>query len=146
MAVTSMPYATLLADLGAARHDFIADTDKVALLTNAYTPDLSAHVTFADVNGSEVSGSGYTAGGIALPSKTWSYNGTTGYQILGAGPISWTDLAVTTRYAVVYKDTGSAGTSRLIGLFDFGEDRVYAVEPFQMSFPSGVVALTAITG
>lgn len=144
MAVTATPYGVLLTDLGAAVHDFDSDTDKVALLTSSYTPNLDTHEDFADVNSFEVSGGGYTAGGVTLAGKTWSYNSTDNQATLDADPVDWTDLDVTAHYAVVYRSTGTAGTSKLIGLLDFGEDRVYAVEPFQLSFPSGVVRITAV--
>lgn len=143
MAFTSTIYEVFVLDLGAGVHNFTADTDKVALLTSAYTPDFTGHTTFADVSAAEVTGNGYTAGGQTLNGKTWTFNAGPGDTVLGASAVSWTDLAVTTRYAVLYKSTGTAGTSRLISLFDFGEDRVYATEPFQLSFPSGVVALHA---
>lgn len=141
MAITAVPYGAFLTDLGAAVHTFSTDTDKVALLTSAYTPNYATHVSFADVSAAEVVGAGYTAGGNTLTGKTYTYNSTTKVATLAASPSSWTGLAVTTRYAVVYRF--GAGTSRLIGLLDFGADRVYATEPFQLSFPNGVVTLTS---
>lgn len=43
---------------------------KMALLTSSYTPNLSTHVHLSDVNANETSGTGYTAGGVALASPT----------------------------------------------------------------------------
>lgn len=53
--------------------DYLSDTIKAALLTNAHTPNFDTHETFDDVDGDEVSGTGYTAGGATLGSKTITY-------------------------------------------------------------------------
>ncbi|MEO8484164.1 MAG: hypothetical protein ABI634_18275 [Acidobacteriota bacterium] len=52
--------------------DFLSDTLKMALAGSGYTPDLDAHEVFSDVT-SEVTGTGYTAGGATLGSKTITY-------------------------------------------------------------------------
>lgn len=141
MAITATPYSAFPQDLGAAVHNFSADTDKIALLTSSYTPNLDGHVSFADVVSAEISGAGYTAGGIRLAGVTWTFDSVARISSLHADPVLWSGLAATTRYAVVYKSTGTNSTSRLIGLFDFGADRTYATEPFQLSFPNSVVRL-----
>jgi len=46
---------------------------KVALLVNTYTPDYDLHDYFNDVSANEASGTGYTAGGQALTTPTFSY-------------------------------------------------------------------------
>lgn len=144
MAVSSTPYSIFLIDLGTAVHDFANDTDKVALLSNDYEPSFDSHIAFSDVNSFEVAGDGYDAGGIELPDKTWTYDDDENEARLNAGAITWTDLAVTTRYAVIYKDTGDPAGSSLIALYDFGEERTYSTEPFQLSFPSGVITVAAL--
>lgn len=71
--------------------DYLTDTIKAALLTNSHTPDLDAHEVFSQVSAQEVSGAGYTAGGVALGSKTITYTAAN----------SWgTARANTTAYAV----------------------------------------------
>lgn len=141
MAITALPYGVFLTDLGSGVHTFGTDTDKVALLTSSYSPNYTTDTSYANVSANEVTGGGYTAGGVALTSVTWTGTGNT--ATLGAAAASWTGLAVTCRYAAVYKSTGTASTSKLIGLLDFGQDRVYDSEPFQLSFPSGVVTISA---
>lgn len=122
MAITATAYTAFLNDLGLGVHNFSADTDKVALLSNSYTPNLAAHAVFADVSPAQVAGAGYTAGGVTLSNKTWSGG------VLNADPVNWASISVTCRYAVIYKSTGP-----LIGLIDFGADRTYSAEPFQLS-------------
>lgn len=43
-------------------------TLKAMFVTDAYVPDVDAHATITDVQSFEVSGAGYTAGGVAIPS------------------------------------------------------------------------------
>jgi hypothetical protein len=143
MAVTATPYGQFLQDLLAGVHNVSTDTDKVALLTSAYTPDFDANASFADVSANEVSGSGYTAGGIALANKAIAYNTSTNVVSVNADAVSWTGLAVTTRYAVIYRSSNTNANSKLIGLIDFGADRTYDTETFQLSFPNGVVNVSA---
>lgn len=54
---------------GAPNVDWLSDDIRVALVTNAYTPDLAAHDFWNDVVANEASGTGYTANGLALASK-----------------------------------------------------------------------------
>jgi hypothetical protein len=58
----------LLADSYAI--DFLSDTIKIALATNAYTPNLDTHKVFSDITNEVAGGGGYTSGGNALASKT----------------------------------------------------------------------------
>lgn len=45
------------------------DTIKMALVTS-YTPNLTTHVHWSDVSGTEITGTGYSAGGVTLGTKT----------------------------------------------------------------------------
>ena len=141
MAVTATPYATFLTDLLNGVHNLPSDTDKVALLTSAYTPDFANHASYADVVANEVSGTGYTAGGNTLTGKSVSY--ASGTASVAAAQSTWSALTATCRYAVIYKSTGTNSTSKLIGLVDFGADRTYAGDPLELSFPGGAVTIGA---
>ncbi len=124
MTITADPYWKALAVLGEAGFDFTADTLKCMLVEDGYTPDLVADEFIADVDSYEASGTGYTAGGEALTTVTWSYQSGVPGQCLAADPTEWTTLTSTFRYAVVYKDTGTPATSPLLVLVDFGSDQV----------------------
>jgi hypothetical protein len=50
--------------------DYLSDTIKLALLDNGHTPALDTHEVFSDVEADEIAGTGYTAGGTTLGSKT----------------------------------------------------------------------------
>lgn len=100
--------------------DFAADTIKLALTTASYTPNVDTDDFFDDVT-NEVSGTGYTAGGATLGSKTVTVDAANDRVELDCADVSWSTATITNaRYGVVYKSTGTAGTSQLIGVIDFG--------------------------
>lgn len=109
----------------ANRVDWVTDTIKVGLATSAYTPNQDTHDFWNDVSANELaSGNGYTTGGVTLGSKTRTYDTASNTVRLDAADASWTFSATKTfRYAVCYKDTGSAATSLLLAYIDFGADQ-----------------------
>ena len=121
MAVTAKAYGSLLAALFAGSVNWGSDTIKVALCTSAYTPDQDNHDFFNDIT-NEVTGTGYTAGGATLASKTSTYTAGTNTTAIDAADVTWASSTITARYAVIYKSTGTASTSPLIGYVDFGAD------------------------
>ena len=123
--------------------DFDTDTIKVALLTSSYTPNQDTHDYFNDVSTYEVSGTGYTAGGITLASKTATYDSGTNVIVLDAADVTWSSSTITARYAVVYDSTGTASTSALIGYVDFGSDQSSTNGNFTITWDStGIVRIT----
>jgi hypothetical protein len=73
---------------------------------------------FDDVT--EITGTGYTAGGITLTSPTVTYDTASDQVRLDAADVSWTSSTISARYIVIYKSTGSAATSPLIAYIDLG--------------------------
>lgn len=120
--------------------DLDGDTLKIALFTSSYTPD-ATDIVFADLS-SEVSGTGYTAGGATLASPTWNRSG--GTATLDAADPQWTTASFTARYAVVYKSgTANALVNPLICLLDFGSDKTVTSGTFTVSFnASGILTLS----
>ena len=123
--------------------DYDTDTIKVALLTSSYTPDQDAHDYLNDVSSYEVSGTGYTAGGNTLASKTVTYDSANNVIVLDAADTTWASSTITARYAVVYDSTGTASTSALIGYVDFGSDQSSTNGNFTITWDStGIVRIT----
>jgi hypothetical protein len=124
--------------------DWDTDTIKVALLTNAYTPDQDAHNYLDDVVANEVSGTGYTAGGNTLANKTNSYNSATNVITLDADDTTWSSSTITARYAVVYDATPATNATRpLIGYVDFGSDQSSSNGNFTITWDAtGIVRIT----
>ena len=123
--------------------DFDSDTIKVALLTSSYTPNQDTHDYFNDVSTYEVTGTGYTQGGITLASKTATYDSGTNVIVLDAADVTWSSSTITARYAVVYDSTGTSSTSALIGYVDFGSDQSSTNGNFTITWDStGIVRIT----
>jgi hypothetical protein len=124
--------------------DWDSDTIKVALLSSSYTPNQDTHDYFDDVSAYEVSGTGYTAGGQTLGSKTVTYDAATNVIILDAADTTWTSSTITARYAVVYDDSGaSAGAKALIGYVDFSSDQSSTSGNFTITWDAtGIVRIT----
>ena len=99
--------------------DVVSDTIKVSMITNSSTPNFETHDFWGDLSANEVSGTGYTAGGAALASKTLANDsGTLKYD---AADTTWTTSTISSaRAAVVYDDT--LASDPLICLVNFGAD------------------------
>jgi hypothetical protein len=122
MAVTAFLYGSVAAKLANKEIDWDSDTIKVALCTSTYSPAQDTHDYFNDIT-NEVSGTGYTAGGATLTTKTVGYTAGTNVTKFDADDVSWTSSTITARYAIIYVDTaGASSTDPLIGYVDFGAD------------------------
>lgn len=101
-------------------------TVKIALVTSAYTPAVDTHDFWNDVSANEVSGTNYTAGGNAVANKTVTGPSSGTITVDSDDPATWSQDAggfSNARYAILYKDTGTATTSPLIGYYDLGSDQ-----------------------
>ena len=112
--------------------DWVNDAVKVALFTSALVPDQNANFDFgvAPYITNEVVGTGYTAGGQALASKT-NVASTLKYVLKAANP-SWTGASFTTAFAVIY-DSTPATPKPLIGYIDFGGNQSVTAGTFTIT-------------
>lgn len=101
----------------------ISGTLKLALLADTYTPDVDADDFFDDVVADEVSGTGYSAGGATIGGATSGQDNTNDRGYFDANDVSWAGSTITARYAVLYFDTGTDSTSRLVCYVDFGSNQ-----------------------
>jgi hypothetical protein len=124
--------------------DFDTDTIKVALLTSAYTPNQTAHDYYDDVVANEVTGTGYTAGGQTLASKTVTQDTANRVTILDAADVTWASSTITARYAVIYDDTPSTNATKpLLGYVDFGSDQSSSNGNFTLTWDAtGIIRIT----
>jgi hypothetical protein len=141
---TTKTYGSLIAKAFNKEVDFDSDTIKVALLSSSYTPNQDTDDYFNDVSAYEVTGTGYTAGGITLANKSVSYTSGTNVTKFDADDVSWTSSTITARYAVVYDSTGTASTSALIGYVDFGSNQSSSSGTFSIVWDAaGIFTTTA---
>lgn len=124
--------------------DFDTDTIKVMLLTSSYTPNQDTHDYLDDVVANEVTGTGYTAGGATLTTKSATYDTATNVTILDADDVTWSSSTITARYAVVYDATpGTNATRPLIGYVDFTSDQSSTAGNFTITWDAtGIVRIT----
>ena len=133
-------YNSFFSALYRAQIDFSAVTLKVALVSASYVFDENARDSdefFSDISG-EISGTGYTAGGAALANVTVNdaAPGVGNNRVfVDADNALWASTTLSgVRGAVLYVDTGTPSTSRLIRYLDFGTDQSSAGTPFEVRF------------
>ena len=118
--MASLIYNSAIDDLARNNIDFDTDTFKVMLVTSSYTPNKDSHDKRDDVT-NEVTGAGYTAGGVAS-TVTVTKDNANDKVTIQFGAISWAASTITARGCVYYKSTGTASTDNLVAFNDFGSD------------------------
>jgi hypothetical protein len=116
-------------------HDLLTDTIKIALYTaNA---DLGASTTVYTTD-QEVTGTGYTAGGVTVTNVTVASSGTTAY--VSFDNPQWTGVSFTCRGALIYN---SSKANRSIAVLNFGNDKIVTNGTFTVTMPANT-ATTAL--
>ena len=119
----------------AAKEDYLrgendaADVFKIALYTSAATHDATTTVYSAT---NEVSGTGYTAGGVTLAGYASATSGTTAYLDWTTDP-QWTGASFTAASALIYN---SSNSNAAIAVLDFGGDQTVSSGTFTIQFPT----------
>ena len=137
MAVTSNVYLTAVDFLLTAGIDLDGDDLKIALLDDTAvfaTTDSS----FDDLSASEITGTGYTAGGETLSSVVVDLGAE--LVTLAADDVTWVNATFSAYAAVVYADR--VGTPLLVYI-DFNAENAPSVEDFVIDFGSGVLIAEA---
>lgn len=117
--------------------DLLADTLKIALYTNSITPNYDTDTSYSATN--EVSGTGYTAGGVALANDTITVS--SGTLIYDADDSSWTTSTFSAvRAGRIYDDTITTPTADpLICTINFGADFAVTAGTFTIQYAAGGV-------
>lgn len=117
--------------------DLDLETHKVAMFTNSITPNFSTDTAYgvSPYDANEVSGTGYTAGGVALTGTAVS-DSPTGTLKWDASDVSWATSTITNaRFALVYADA-LAGNNAIVGV-NFGADYSTVAGTFSIQWASG---------
>jgi len=141
MAVTAKLYNLAFTSLANKEVDWGTDTIKVMLCTSTYVPSQTAHQYKSSVT-NEVTGTGYTAGGATLASKTEAIAGQV--KTFDAADTTWSTSTITARYAVIYDaQTAVDATSPLLAYVDFGADVVSSAGTFTITWDAaGLFSVT----
>lgn len=120
---------------------------KIAIVTAAYTLDQNLHDFWDDISANEVSGSGYTAGGNVCANGTVTVDGSGNVTVDADDPAAWTQNGSgfsNGRRAILYHDTGTGSTSRLVGFSnDFGSDQGNLAGEFSTAFNANGIFTSA---
>lgn len=113
-----------LLNLHKAKLDLSADTFKLSLHTNTFTPNQDTHDYRDDLTNELASGNGYTTGGVALTIASLTYDAATNQVRWDIADPSWTFTASKTwRWGVISKIRGGAASAdELVAYLDPGVD------------------------
>lgn len=96
---------------------------KAMLVSSGYSEDRALHTKRSDIT-SEISGTGYSAGGTPV-TLAFSVNTTTHVATLIIGSVTWANSTLTARKLIVARDRGgSASADELVCCIDNGVDVV----------------------
>ncbi len=116
--MASLIYNSCLNDMATGAIDFDTNSFKIELVTSSYTPNKDTHTKRSDVT-NEISGTGYTEGGVSTAVTVT--NDTANDRIdINFADVSWASATLTAAAAVIYKTTGTASTDNLVAYLDFG--------------------------
>lgn len=119
--MASLIYNSAIDDMARNAIDFDTDTFKAILVTSSYSPNKDTHDRRDDVT-NEVSGTGYTAGGVTS-AVTVTKDTANDKVTIQFGTVSWASSTITARACVYYKSRGGASSAdELVAYNDFGTD------------------------
>lgn len=135
--MASIIYDSFMNDLALGSFNIDTATVKVMLVTSGYSPNKGLHDRRNDVT-NEVTGTGYTAGGLTSD-VTLSLN-TTSHQLdIQFANVTWPTSTITARACVLYVALGGAASADpLIAYVDFGTDVSSTAAAFSVTFSSAL--------
>ena len=119
--MASLIYNSAIDDMARGAIDADTDSFKAMLVTSSYTPNKDTDLKRSAVT-NEVSGTGYTAGGVAS-ACTVTKDTANDKVTLSFAAVSWASSTITARALVIYKSRGGASSAdELVCYVDFGSD------------------------
>ena len=119
--MVSLIYNSAIDDMARGAIDADTDSFKAMLVTSSYTPNKDTDLKRSAVT-NEVSGTGYTAGGVASVC-TVTKDTANDKVTLSFAAVSWASSTITARALVIYKSRGGASSAdELVCYVDFGSD------------------------
>ena len=128
--------------------DLDSDSFKAMLTTSGYVIDATAIDThqFRSSVSNEVTGTGYTSGGVALTTVTCVYDAATNEVRWDFDDPSWVTATFTARNMIIYKNRGGAAAADdLVMWVNFGGDEAVTAGTFTYVVPTtGALAYTVL--
>lgn len=140
--MASHVYAQFFSQLAGKTMNLNTDALKFGLTTSTYVPNQGSDTFWSTPQANEVSGTGYTAGGIAASGVTITNSG--GVFTFTTSTADFGVLTVSGIRIIVLYDaqSGVAATSPLIWYWDIGANQAPAGVDFQVQFPSNIFTIT----
>lgn len=133
--MASLIYNSCVNDMVTGAIDFDTDTFYAMLVTATYSPNKDTHTKRSDVS-NEVSGTGYTGGGV-VTAVTVTPDTANDRVDISFGNVSWTGATITARACVIYKHRGGASSAdELVAYVDFGSNVSSTNAAFAVTFSS----------
>jgi len=120
-----------------AGQNLATDTLKMALYT-AFSDIGQLTTVYTTTN--EVTGTGYTAGGVVMTGVTISTDVNTGTVYVDFADVSWPGANFTARGALIYNTTQS---NKSVAVLDFGSDKTFSSVSNTVTMPANT-ATTAL--
>ena len=134
--MASANFTNLTDHLARGAINFASDSFKFLLVAALPSEaSLDAWVNRSDVTG-EASGTGYTAGGVAVTVTVGSVdttNNRTPITLTSLAP-GWTTSTISAVGGILYKNSGSAATDKLVSVVDFGGTVTSSASNFNVTF------------
>lgn len=119
--MSSLIYNSAIDDMARGAIDADTDSFKAMLVTSSYSPNKDTDLKRSAVT-NEVTGTGYTAGGVASVC-TVTKDTANDRVTLSFAAVSWASSTITARALVIYKSRGGASSAdELVCYVDFGSD------------------------
>ena len=135
MAINTALCTSFKKELFEAVHDFTSDTFKIALYSSSASLDAA---TTAYSTSNEISGTGYSAGGVTLSVVAPSIDGTMG--LVDFGNPSWSNATFSTSGALIYN---SSKSNKAVAVYSFGSNQSVSSANFNITMPAAAAG-TAI--
>lgn len=123
MTVTAKLYIPAFLSAFNKELDFDSDDMRAMLVGTGYTPDQDTHRYLSSVVANEVSGTNYSAGGVALTTKSITIDGATNTVKFDADDVTFSNVTLSPgpRFVVIYDRTPSTDATRpLLSYADLG--------------------------
>lgn len=137
-------YGAGLLKLATGAIDLDTDTFKIMMTTVSYVPNQDTDDYRNDVT-NEVSGTGYTSGGVTLSGVAVTYDsGTNQMRVAWTDPTWTTSTIANARVAVIYKSRGGASSAdELLAYAVNDADVSSSTATFTIDLPSPTLYITA---
>jgi len=124
-------------------HALASGAYKCMLVTSSYVVNPDLHEDRADIT-NEVTGTGYTAGGVTLTGKTTAVDNANDRGIWDFDDPQWAASTITARAGIIYLSTGVAANDFLVAYIDLGSDRTSTAGTFRLALDGvGFMAIGA---